>query len=32
MSQAPEAEAVIILECDSVARTRLTGIERPLPD
>ena len=23
MSQAPEAEAVIILECDSVARTRL---------
>ena len=26
--QAPEAEAVIILECDSVARTRLTGLER----
>src|SRR5271167_2607281 len=25
--QAPEAEAVIILECDSVARTRLTGLE-----
>ena len=27
MEQAPEAEAVIILECDSVARTRLTGLE-----
>ena len=27
-TQAPEAEAVIILECDSVARTRLTGIEQ----
>jgi phosphoesterase RecJ-like protein len=26
--QAPDAEAVIILECDSIARTRLTGIER----
>jgi phosphoesterase RecJ-like protein len=26
--QAPEAEAVIILECDSVQRTRLTGLER----
>jgi phosphoesterase RecJ-like protein len=26
--QAPEPEAVIILECDSVARTRLTGLER----
>ena len=26
--QAPDAEAVIILECDSVARTRLTGIEQ----
>ena len=26
--QAPDAEAVIILECDSVARTRLTGIEK----
>ncbi|MGA2904969.1 MAG: bifunctional oligoribonuclease/PAP phosphatase NrnA [Candidatus Korobacteraceae bacterium] len=26
--QAPEAEAVIILECDSVKRTRLTGLER----
>ncbi len=26
--QAPEAEAVIILECDSVARTRLTGLDR----
>jgi phosphoesterase RecJ-like protein len=26
--QAPEAEAVIILECDSVARTRLTGLEQ----
>ncbi len=26
--EAPEAEAVIILECDSVARTRLTGLER----
>lgn len=27
-SQAPEPEAVIILECDSVQRTKLTGIER----
>src|ERR1700758_1292122 len=27
-TQAPEAEAVIILECDSVARTRLTGLEK----
>ena len=26
--QAPEAEAVIILECDSVQRTRLAGLER----
>jgi len=26
--QVPEAEAVIILECDSVQRTRLTGLER----
>ena len=26
--QAPDAEAVIILECDSVARTRLTGLEK----
>jgi phosphoesterase RecJ-like protein len=26
--EAPEAEAVIILECDSVQRTRLTGLER----
>jgi bifunctional oligoribonuclease and PAP phosphatase NrnA len=26
--QASDAEAVIILECDSVARTRLTGLER----
>jgi len=26
--QAPGAEAAIILECDSVARTRLTGLER----
>ncbi len=26
--QAPEAEAAIILECDSVQRTRLTGLER----
>ena len=26
--QAPEAEAAIILECDSVARTRLTGLEQ----
>ena len=28
MGQAPEAEAVIILECDSVQRTRLTGLDR----
>jgi phosphoesterase RecJ-like protein len=27
-SQAPEPEAVIILECDSVQRTKLTGLER----
>jgi phosphoesterase RecJ-like protein len=27
-SEAPDAEAAIILECDSVARTRLTGLER----
>jgi phosphoesterase RecJ-like protein len=27
-TQAPDAEAAIILECDSVARTRLTGLER----
>ena len=26
--QAPDAEAVIILECDSVARTRLSGLEK----
>ena len=26
--QAPEAEAAIILECDSVQRTRLTGLDR----
>jgi phosphoesterase RecJ-like protein len=26
--QVPEAEAVIILECDSVQRTRLTGLEQ----
>lgn len=26
--QAPEAEAAIILECDGVQRTRLTGLER----
>lgn len=26
--QAPDAEAAIILECDSVQRTRLTGLER----
>ncbi len=26
--QAPEADAAIILECDSVQRTRLTGLER----
>jgi bifunctional oligoribonuclease and PAP phosphatase NrnA len=26
-SQAPDADAAIILECDSVARTRLTGLE-----
>ena len=26
--EAPEAEAAIILECDGVARTRLTGLER----
>jgi phosphoesterase RecJ-like protein len=26
--QAPDAEAAIILECDSVARTRLTGLEQ----
>jgi phosphoesterase RecJ-like protein len=26
--QAPEAEAVIILECDSVQRTKLTGLEQ----
>ena len=28
MGQAPEDEAVIILECDSVQRTRLTGLDR----
>jgi phosphoesterase RecJ-like protein len=28
IGQAPEAEAVIILECDSVQRTRLTGLDR----
>lgn len=27
-NQAPDAEAAIILECDSVARTRLTGLDR----
>jgi bifunctional oligoribonuclease and PAP phosphatase NrnA len=27
-AQAPNAEAAIILECDSVARTRLTGLEQ----
>ncbi|HTV65733.1 MAG TPA: bifunctional oligoribonuclease/PAP phosphatase NrnA [Bryocella sp.] len=27
-AQAPDAEAAIILECDSVARTRLTGLEQ----
>jgi bifunctional oligoribonuclease and PAP phosphatase NrnA len=27
-ADAPEAEAAIILECDSVARTRLTGLEQ----
>src|ERR1700683_4668516 len=26
--QAPDAEAAIILECDSVQRTRLAGLER----
>ena len=26
--EAPDAEAAIILECDGVARTRLTGLER----
>ena len=28
IEQAPQAEAAIILECDGVARTRLTGLER----
>src|SRR5271166_1129643 len=27
-AEAPDADAAIILECDSVARTRLTGLER----
>ena len=26
--EVPDAEAAIILECDGVARTRLTGLER----